>query len=907
MNKAVLSILFLLAHIPILSQVDYKTQIEPIFYDKCSGCHTSGGSSGGLDLASYSELMKGGNSGASIIAGESRNSLLWKRINDGSMPPSSNDVMPSNVELVKKWINEGAHEKPKSKTPKILARHFTENVTQISQLTLDVLSSEGLKPINNQYINIADWDNDKQDDIVLQISAEPTINSHTALFKRSDQGGKIRFIEDHSYLMSIQGDLTGYEHSAGDFNGDNLIDILIPTENYHGPDGQEPSFMPGKNETSNKLFINTGKGVERLILDRETYLLNGNSIEYGPTSGAIAVDWDFDGKVEILVSDKGNQRIEKIGNIFDKIFTSFEIDDNNNITREFVFDWPYKPDHTGPDFLETRMQFFKLFGDTLYLAHFKKKAWNTTSSSFVSTDLIDYKKILAHWDPEILVFDIRKSFGKDGLVKRIPLATEFKGGDFIYQNAFHVVDIDNDNKFEFIQQNWYENDTKRAPYFRISDDDGSDITAQWLGDDFMATHAYGGGNGMYLVDFNNDGFLDILPKDGWHYTAESHNPPQVEGDYGTFGIFMNDGSKFVLHHIDFTQFGNLDLGGGALTFNHPIDIDNDNRFEVLIAYYGYNTFKTGLVQFDFKNKIKKIDNISIPEDSMITLTLEAADFWGNAVAYEAKSSNQNVNISLVNDTLKIQPKADWNGSSTITAYASGPTWKDSSVFIATVKSVNDTPKPFFWNTVKLDTINITMDNLASTYDLDWTESVDVDGDSIIYFLYAGTGPSSKVEVYRTTKTTHLIPYNDFLQRTFDQVPVASSATVYFTVFAYDGTDSVKISRDDRELYINRYEYLSVDDQGIPDEFALHDNYPNPFNPSTQIRFDFPKMTSATLTIYNMLGQKVKTFYMQNSPAGYQAITWNATSDLGVPVAAGVYLYQLQTEEFVKTKKMILLK
>ena len=93
--------------------------------------------------------MAGGNSGVSIIAGDSQNSLLWKRINDGSMPPSSNDVTPSKVELVKRWINEGAHEKPKSKISTILARHFTENVTQISQLTLDVLSSEGLKPIYN--------------------------------------------------------------------------------------------------------------------------------------------------------------------------------------------------------------------------------------------------------------------------------------------------------------------------------------------------------------------------------------------------------------------------------------------------------------------------------------------------------------------------------------------------------------------------------------------------------------------------------------------------------------------------------------------------------------------------------------------------------------------------------------
>ena len=112
MNRPILSILFLLGHIPTFSQVDYKSQIEPIFYDKCSGCHTSGGSSGGLDLTSYNTLMSGGNSGASIVAGDNQNSLLWKRINDGSMPPSLNDVIPSNVELVKKWINEGALEKP---------------------------------------------------------------------------------------------------------------------------------------------------------------------------------------------------------------------------------------------------------------------------------------------------------------------------------------------------------------------------------------------------------------------------------------------------------------------------------------------------------------------------------------------------------------------------------------------------------------------------------------------------------------------------------------------------------------------------------------------------------------------------------------------------------------------------
>jgi len=88
---------------------------------------------------------------------------------------------------------------------------------------------------------------------------------------------------------------------------------------------------------------------------------------------------------------------------------------------------------------------------------------------------------------------------------------------------------------------------------------------------------------------------------------------------------------------------------------------------------------------------------------------------------------------------------------------------------------------------------------------------------------------------------------------------------------------------------------------------LYENYPNPFNPTTTIRFDLPIASDANLVIYNMLGQKVRTFQMNNISPGAHTIKWNATNDLGAQVSAGIYLYQLQTEGFIKTKKMILLK
>ena len=254
------------------------------------------------------------------------------------------------------------------------------------------------------------------------------------------------------------------------------------------------------------------------------------------------------------------------------------------------------------------------------------------------------------------------------------------------------------------------------------------------------------------------------------------------------------------------------------------------------------------------------------------------------------------------------PNANWHGVATIKVYASDGTSKDSTSFKLTVTSVNDLPTAFEWVSSALDTINITKTNLATNYKLEWTTSKDeADGDTIDYLLYAGTGTYPKVDVYDTTSTTVLIPYQAFLENTFEQIPMVSRATVRFSVYAHDGTDSVKVTGDDRVVYVNRYEYLSTVDDQIPTDFALHENYPNPFNPTTTLRFDLPEMSDVNVVIYNMLGQKVRTFNMNSISAGSHSIKWNATNDLGDPVGAGVYLYQLQAKDFVKTRKMVLLK
>ena len=94
---------------------------------------------------------------------------------------------------------------------------------------------------------------------------------------------------------------------------------------------------------------------------------------------------------------------------------------------------------------------------------------------------------------------------------------------------------------------------------------------------------------------------------------------------------------------------------------------------------------------------------------------------------------------------------------------------------------------------------------------------------------------------------------------------------------------------------------------IPDEFALHQNYPNPFNPVTTLRYDLPENSHVNIIIYDMLGRRVKTLINQTQDAGYKLLIWDATNDYGKPVSAGIYLYQIQTGEYLQTKKMVLLK
>jgi type IX secretion system substrate protein len=94
---------------------------------------------------------------------------------------------------------------------------------------------------------------------------------------------------------------------------------------------------------------------------------------------------------------------------------------------------------------------------------------------------------------------------------------------------------------------------------------------------------------------------------------------------------------------------------------------------------------------------------------------------------------------------------------------------------------------------------------------------------------------------------------------------------------------------------------------IPDDWSLSQNYPNPFNPATQIDFEVPYQSNVAITVYNVLGQRIKTLVDKEYIAGFYSETWNGDTDNGGPAASGIYFYKLEGDDFANTRKMMLLK
>jgi len=131
--------------------------------------------------------------------------------------------------------------------------------------------------------------------------------------------------------------------------------------------------------------------------------------------------------------------------------------------------------------------------------------------------------------------------------------------------------------------------------------------------------------------------------------------------------------------------------------------------------------------------------------------------------------------------------------------------------------------------------------------------------------------------------------------------------ISWNVYASDAWEDVPSANGPFSLVVDAGWMLSTEEEMLPEVFALHNNYPNPFNPITNIRYDIPEISDVRIDIYNINGQRVRTLVSREHQPGRYKIQWNAANDSGSPVASGMYIYKIHAKEFVSVKKLLLMK
>jgi len=160
--------------------------------------------------------------------------------------------------------------------------------------------------------------------------------------------------------------------------------------------------------------------------------------------------------------------------------------------------------------------------------------------------------------------------------------------------------------------------------------------------------------------------------------------------------------------------------------------------------------------------------------------------------------------------------------------------------------------------------------------------------------------------YGQTNRGHILGLFDL-----DGVGVISAGNDDVLRFKYEGVDAVQIEG----LHVfdqNGYELptkygIREKVEAIPEFYELAQNYPNPFNPATTISYSLANPGHVELTVFNVLGQTVRELVSGDQNAGRYKIIWDGTDNSGQTVATGVYFYRIKTDDFTRSRKMLLLK
>ncbi|HHZ99380.1 MAG TPA: T9SS type A sorting domain-containing protein, partial [Candidatus Marinimicrobia bacterium] len=320
--------------------------------------------------------------------------------------------------------------------------------------------------------------------------------------------------------------------------------------------------------------------------------------------------------------------------------------------------------------------------------------------------------------------------------------------------------------------------------------------------------------------------------------------------------------------------------------------------------------------------ISAVNDTAFAEDRYGTVNVIVTDANGDNITFSVSADTSAVEATVeesnsISSTqwlakIKLKPEKDWNGESVITVFADDGTLKVSRNFKLTVYPVDDAPSLFdLTEPMNGALIKITDQTFNDTLVFKWTASTDAEGDTIEY-KFSGTWGLAALKVpYVKNATETKIAYAD-IYAAMDQSALShwtdeSEMTGEWGIGACAGMYCVPPGNGPYELTIYENVLSLTDNAELPNRFDLHQNYPNPFNPVTSINYQLAGDAQVTLTIYDIMGQKIRTVVNENQSSGFHSVLWDGKDNYNNPVSSGVYIYRIHAGDYIQTRKMILMR
>ncbi len=277
------------------------------------------------------------------------------------------------------------------------------------------------------------------------------------------------------------------------------------------------------------------------------------------------------------------------------------------------------------------------------------------------------------------------------------------------------------------------------------------------------------------------------------------------------------------------------------------------------------------------------------------LNLHFSDPDGDALAFSALSADTSFYVRVEDDTLRLFSADNYYGITNVfVTAADGNGGSVTDTFRVTVQPVNDAPGTFGL-LAPTDGDTLTEEDLEAIK-FTWENAVDIDSDELTYTLRI-TGQDFDTTFIHISDTVFTFNGKTCLNR---------NAEYAWSLSVSDGEFEVQAA-DTFIFHTPAYTAIGANEAGLPSVYKLYGNYPNPFNPSTTIRYDLPEAAEVKLTVYNILGQVVKVLVDSRVPAGGHSVVWDGKDRFGQNVSTGVYLVMIKAKGFSSVKKMTLMK